>query len=250
MQVKDLATLREGMAAIFAKYGPYAIAVKSQAAYERTLLWQERDEADVARVLNKTLQGLDLIYEEKLCLGDWCWARGAELSAQYNLPFKIHTGYLAGNGNMEIDGVRAAHLSGLIKKYPQTRFVLMHTAYPYGGELAAMAKHFANVYTDLCWAWSIDPHSTTDFVRRMIHAVPSHKVFIFGGDTVWPNAALAFAMQARRGLTRALQAEIREGQLTEREAMALATQLMQANQRACFDIEGVRTRLADYKTRP
>lgn len=245
VQVKDLATLREGMAAIFAKYGPYAIAVKSQAAYQRTLLWQEQNEADVARALNKTLHGLTTSPEEKLCLGDWCWARGAELAAQYNLPFKVHTGYLAGNGNMHIDSVRAAHLSGLIKTYPQTRFVLMHTAYPYGGELAAMAKHYANVYTDLCWAWSIDPHSTVDFVRRMIHTVPSHKIFVFGGDTYWPNAAVAFAMQARAGLTRALQAEIREGQLTEREAMTLATQFMQGNQRACFDIEGVRARLAE-----
>ena len=60
MQVKDLATLSESMAALFAKYGPYAIAVKSQAAYQRTLLWQERGEADVARALNKTLNGLSV----------------------------------------------------------------------------------------------------------------------------------------------------------------------------------------------
>ena len=245
VQVKDLATLREGMAAIFAKYGPYAIAVKSQAAYQRSLHWQDRDkaEAEVAHALTKTLNGLVLGPEEKLCLGDWGWARGAELAAQYNLPFKIHTGYLAGNDNMQIDGIRAAHLGPLIKKYPQTRFVLMHTAYPYSGELAAMAKHYANVYTDMCWAWSIDPHSATDFVRRMIHTVPSHKVFVFGGDTYWPNAAVAFAMQARAGLNRALQAEIHDGHLNEREAIALATQFMQSNQRACFDIEGVRARL-------
>ncbi len=243
VQVKDLPTLREGMAALFAKYGPQAIAVKSQAAYQRTLLWQERSEADVARALNKTVNGLDLSGEEKLCLGDWCWARGAELAAQYNLPFKIHTGYLAGNGNMVIDPVRAAYLSELIRRYPQTRFVLMHTAYPYGGELAAMAKHYANVYVDLCWAWSIDPHSTTDFVHRMIHTVPAHKLFLFGGDTYWPNAAVAFAIQARVGLTRALQSEIDQGQLTEREAIALATRFMQGNQRECFDIEGVRSRL-------
>ena len=243
IQVKNLATLREGMAALFAKYGPTAIAVKSQAAYDRTLLWQERGEAEVANALSKAVHGLTLNEEERLCLGDWGWACGAELCAQYNLPFKIHTGYLAGNGNMQIDGVRAAHLSALIRKYPQTRFVLMHTAYPYSGELAAMAKHYANVYVDLCWAWSIDPHSTTDFVRRMIHTVPSHKLFLFGGDTYWPNAAVAFAMQARAGLTRVLQAEINDGLLTECEAIALADRFMQGNQRECFDIEGVRARL-------
>ena len=35
--------------------------------------------------------------ETHLCLGDWCWARGVDLSIEHNLPFKIHTGYYAGN---------------------------------------------------------------------------------------------------------------------------------------------------------
>ena len=41
----NLATLREAMEALFAKYGPCAIAVKSQHAYRRTLAWQERTDA-------------------------------------------------------------------------------------------------------------------------------------------------------------------------------------------------------------
>jgi hypothetical protein len=37
-----------------------------------------------------------------------------------------------------------------------------------------MAKHYPNVWVDLCWAWSIDPYSSTEFVRRFLHAVPSN----------------------------------------------------------------------------
>ena len=35
----------------------------------------------------------------------------------------------------------------------------MHIAYPYSDELVALAKHYPNVYVDMCWAWSIDPYS-------------------------------------------------------------------------------------------
>jgi predicted TIM-barrel fold metal-dependent hydrolase len=123
-------------------------------------------------------------------------------------------------------------------RYPGTRFVLMHNAYPYGAELIALAKHYPNVYIDMCWAWSIDPLSAGDTLRRAIHAVPSHKVFAFGGDSWWPSASVAYAAQARTWLTRTLEAEVNDGLLTERAAIAYATRLMRTNQLACFDIAG------------
>jgi hypothetical protein len=238
--VEDLSSLRTAMATIFAKHGPTAIAVKSQHAYNRTLRWHERDERDVERALERRLSGAELTEDEQLCLGDWCWARGVELATEHNLPFKIHTGYYAGYGRMPVDRIRGGHLCALLAKYPQARFVLMHIAYPYSDELVALAKHYPNVYVDMCWAWSIDPFSARDFLRRMIHAVPCNKLFAFGGDAFWPHASIAYAAQTRMWLTRTLQAEVDEGLLTEREAIALATRLMRTNQEECFDIEGTR----------
>jgi hypothetical protein len=240
VEIDDLSSLRAGMAAIFAKHGPRAIAVKSQHAYGRTLRWQERDEADAARALSRQLAGHQLAEAEQLCLGDWCLARGVELAIEHNLPFKLHTGYYAGHSRMPIDRVRPGQLCELLARYPTARFVLMHIAYPYNDELVALAKHYPNVYVDMCWAWSVNPLVARDFVRKMLHAVPSHKLFAFGGDTFWPNAAVAYASQARQWLTRALQAEVDEGLLDQRAAISLATRLMRTNQLDCFDIAGTR----------
>jgi len=239
-EVRNLQTLHEAMEAIFAKYAPYAIAVKAQHAYNRTLRWQEREDADAERVLYKILAGEEISEAERLCLGDWGWARGVELAIAHNLPFKIHTGYYAGHSGMPVDRIRGGHLCSLLARYPQAKFVLMHIAYPYSDELVALAKHYPNVYVDLCWAWSIDPYSAVGFVRRMIHAVPANKLFAFGGDTGWPNAAVAYAAQARQWLTRALESEVNDGLMTERQAIAFATRLMRTNQQACFDLEGTR----------
>ena len=242
VEVKDLASLRNALAAIFAKHAPCAIAVKSQHAYNRTLNWVERTDAEAATALNAVLTKT-ADESTRLCLGDWCWARGVELTIEHNLPFKIHTGYYAGNDRMPVSRIPAGNMCALFARYLDAKFVLMHIAYPYNDELVALAKHYRNIWVDFCWAWSIDPYSSRDFLRRCIHAVPSNKLFAFGGDTGWPTSAMAYAMQARNEIRRALEAEIEDGYFTEKQAMAFATQIMHTNQYACFDVDGTRANI-------
>lgn len=245
IEVHTLSDLRRAMEALFDLYAPCAIAVKAQHAYSRTLVWRERTDADAARALDAVLKdSAQVSEEERLCLGDWGWARGVELAIAHRLPFKIHTGYYAGHSRMPVDRIRGGNLCGLLARYLDARFVLMHIAYPYNDELTAIAKHYPNVWVDLCWAWSINPYSACDFVRRFLHAVPANKLFAFGGDTGWPTSSVAYAIQARKWLTRALEAEVQAGDVTERQAMALATRLMQTNQRECFDLDGTRAAIA------
>jgi len=243
--VIDLATLKQGMEAIFAKYAPCAIAVKAQHAYSRTLNWSERSDDDASVALDAVLRkpAAEISVETRLCLGDWCWARGVELSIAHNLPFKIHTGYYAGNNRMPVERIPAGNMCALFSRYLDAKFVLMHIAYPYNDELVALAKHYRNIWVDLCWAWSIDPYSSRDFLRRFLHAVPSNKLFAFGGDTGWPSSTLAYAIQARNEIWRALEGEIAEGYMSEKQAMQIATRIMRDNQFACFDVDGTRANI-------
>ena len=54
--VGDLASLGQAMAGLFDKYGPCAIAVKSQHAYDRTLRWIERSDDDAERALQEQVE--------------------------------------------------------------------------------------------------------------------------------------------------------------------------------------------------
>ena len=245
IEVTDLPSLRRAMEAIFARHAPCAIAVKAQHAYARTLRWIERSDADAAIALDAILRRpkaqVDL--DTWLCLGDWCWARGVELTIEHDLPFKIHTGYYAGNDRMPVEFIPAGNMCALFARYLDAKFVLMHIAYPYCDELVALAKHYRNIWVDLCWAWSIDPYSSRDFVRRFIHAAPINKLFAFGGDTGWPTSAMAYAVQARRGIRAALEAEVADSDLTEKQAMHVASRIMRDNQYDCFDMEGTRANI-------
>ncbi len=238
IEVNNLNSLKNAMMEIFENHARCAIAVKSQHAYNRTLDWTERSDAEASTALNAVLTkpAAEIDEATRLCLGDWCWARGVELATAYNLPFKIHTGYYAGNDRMPVRRIPAGNMCALFARYLNAKFVLMHIAYPYNDELVALAKHYRNIWVDFCWAWSIDPYSSRDFLRRCIHAVPSNKLFAFGGDTGWPTSAMAYAIQARNEIRRALEAEIADGYLSEKQAMAFATRIMRTNQYDCFDI--------------
>jgi uncharacterized protein len=240
IEVHTIEDLRAAITALFRRFSPCAIAVKSQHAYVRTLRWEERSDSEAGHALNLVLAGGEVEEETRLVLGDWCWARGVELAIEHNLPFKLHTGYHAGHSRMPVDWIRAGNLCGLLAHYPEARFVLMHTAYPYTDEIIAIAKHYPNVWVDMCWAWSIDPWSSLAFLRRFLHAVPTNKLFAFGGDTSSPTNTVAYSIQARRWLTRALEAEVTAGDLTEQQAIRIAHRIMHDNQYACFDIEGTR----------
>ena len=144
---------------------------------------------------------------------------------------------------MPISRIPAGNMCDLFARYLDAKFVLMHISYPYTDELVALAKHYRNIWVDLCWAWSIDPYSSRDFLRRFLHAVPSNKLFAFGGDTHWPTSAMAYAIQARNEIRRALEGEIADGYMTEAQAMQIATRIMRDNQYACFDVEGTRANI-------
>jgi len=238
VEVKDLETLRQTLAALFEKYGPWAIAIKSQHAYNRTLRWAEPDEADVQALLRRSVAGESLAQAEKERLGDWCIDRVCEFAVAYNLPFKIHTGYYAGNHRMPVDRIRPGHLCPLLARHPDTRFVLMHIGYPYWEEMIALAKHYRNAWVDLCWAWAVNPRASGQFLRSYLRAAPINKLFAFGGDTAHPRMAVAFAIQARQGLARALQAEVDEGLLTEPQALEILRRLLAENALDCFDHAG------------
>src|SRR5690606_33042247 len=51
LRVSDLASLESALEALVAKYGPVAIALKTNHAYGRTLAWEARPPVDVSRAL-------------------------------------------------------------------------------------------------------------------------------------------------------------------------------------------------------
>lgn len=222
----------------FAKHAPAAVALKSTAAYSRRLDIAPTPAELAAPAFARCLSEPDNISppERKLLedhLFHYCMGKAQE----YRLPVKLHTGYHTGAGYMRLHDVRKnpSDMCALLQRYPQINFIIMHISYPYQDETIALAKHYANAYIDLCWAWILNPSVCVRFLKDFLMAAPANKILTFGGDYGAVENVPGHARIARLGLAQALTELTEEGWLCEEELEPLIRRLMIGNAEALFD---------------
>jgi uncharacterized protein len=235
----DLAGAHRIIDHYFEKYGRYAVAVKSQVAYSRRLDFADVPAEQAAEPFRKLLAREPVTEEERKAADDHVFWYCVRRATAMGLPVKLHTGYYAGQDNMPMDRVSAnpGDVSALLRRAPDTTFVLMHIGYPFQEQMIALAKHYHNAVIDMCWAWIINPVASGRFLRDFIAAAPANKLLTFGGDYAPVEPVVGHAILARQGITRALQQSVADGHLSTADAVALVEPLMRGNAHRIFRIE-------------
>ncbi|MCD6290401.1 MAG: amidohydrolase family protein [Anaerolineae bacterium] len=221
----------------FERYGEEAVAIKNNCPYWRSLYFEDVPPERAASAFEKRYKrGQPLEPGELKALQDATFHHCLRRAAEHDLPVQIHTGYLAGNRNLDLNRIRPSLLTNLFVQYPDVRFDLFHTGYPYQGEIASLAKNFPNVYVDLCWAWIVDPYATRRALQTFLGTVPANKIFAFGGDVRMADGVYGHARIARWGIAWALTEMIDEGYLGQDDAAAIAEMLLYDNARTFFGL--------------
>ena len=240
--VTTLNEWHEAMDYFFDRFGPRAIAVKSQGAYTRRLNYAKVDENEAAPLAVRYLQEQSAITTGELhTLQDHLFHYCVDKAREYHLPVKLHTGYFAGSGWMPLERPHhnAQDLCPILNAHKDTKFVLMHIDYPYQDEIIALAKHYPNAYVDMCWAWIINPQACVRFLKEFIMAAPACKLTVFGGDYCAVEMVVGHAAIARRGIVQAFTELIQEGWVTESEAPDLIERIMRGNAHELYDYDRV-----------
>ncbi len=237
--VRDLADWHRVIDWWFATYGPWAVAVKSQAAYSRNIDFADVAAEDVEGIFTKTINGdpVDPVDEKRL--QDHLFWYCARKATEYDLPVKLHTGYYAGDNYMPMGRLmgNADAAADLCRSDPDTRFVFMHINYPFYEDLIAVAKHYTNCYVDMCWAWILSPVAANRFLMQYLVTAPANKVLTFGGDYIPVEPVVGHAALARRGITSALTQIVDEGWLDCTAALDLVDPIMRGNARTLFGLD-------------
>jgi len=144
------------------------------------------------------------------------------------MPVLIHTGYLAGNMS-DLRLMSPLPLTTLFLRFRNTRFDLFHAGWPYHDLMAALGKHYPNVWLNFCWAWTMCPKAMEDALDMWLDAVPYCKIFGFGGDHSTPFNAYGYAMQARECIARVLERRIERGDMDLDLAKRVARAIMLEN---------------------
>jgi predicted TIM-barrel fold metal-dependent hydrolase len=225
----------------FELWAPTAVAIKNQVAYWRSLEFDNVREEDAAPLFEKWLvRHEEIPAAGKKAVQDFTFHHCIRRAIDYNLPIKIHTGYHAWNNYSDPSWFQPKDLARLFRRYPRARFDLFHIGYPEQMDVVALAKHYANVSVDMCWAWLLDSGASLDFLRHCLAALPSNKVFGFGGDYGYPDCVYGHGKLARDGVALVLTEAVRECRMTRNDAMEIARRWLRDNAMEMFRIESKR----------
>ena len=213
------------------------VAVKTALAYQRTLKFNNISKERAQTVFNTLLREEVVTADEIKALQDFMMHRVLDLAKEFDLPVQIHTGLQAGNGN-DITNSNPTHLINLFMEYPEVNFCLLHSSYPYGGELSVLAKNFPNVFIDMCWTPVISPAYSIRYLDEWLETVPANKIMVFGGDYSVVELVYAHSVFARRIVAKVLIEKVKTGYFSEEEAKHIARKLLRENALEIFKLKG------------
>jgi hypothetical protein len=178
-------------------------SLKVGTAYGRDIAIEEHPgkEADTALLAMNSNQVLNT----SLAVTDFVHDLAAEACAEKGLPMQIHTGYLAGNTlENELHKTYAARMERFLARHPGTRFDLFHGSFPQWGEVLTLARHYPNVFVNMCWVPSTSESIAEAMLTAALDAVPVNKI-MYGGDAHSPEMAYGVAQLFRGIVERVLE---------------------------------------------
>jgi len=205
-------------------------SLKTSAAYFRSLYYEDVTKEKAEEIFNMILSSKEkeIAFDQIKPLSDYMMHRMLDLALKYHKPVQIHTGLQAGDGNYIMNS-NPALLANLFLKYRDVQFVLFHGGYPYGGEIASLAKNFRNVYLDLCWIYIISPSYSERYLHEWLETVPANKIMALGGDFENVENINGHLLFARQVIARVLSAKVRDGYFSEQEAIRVAQMILHDN---------------------
>jgi hypothetical protein len=202
-----------------------AVCLKNSLAYSRTLDFKDVPYKKAKGLFEKSSDTLSDM--EKKMLQDFMFHWIIKKSIEAGLPIQIHTGYLAGNGNI-LENSQPMKLNHLILNYPKAKFVLFHGGYPWTSEFSALGKMFPNVYLDLVWLPQISREAAVRALDEMLDCVPYNK-FFWGGDCHLIEESAGSLEFGKDVVAQVLAARVERGLMTEEVALDVALKIFREN---------------------
>lgn len=214
-----------------------AAGYKVGAAYSRGIDFPDVPRGDAERVFCRLRAKVSSAVSDtdREALENYLLRRAVEACIENDLPVVIHTGYQAGVHN-DIRNARATHLWSLLRDYPQARFDLFHGSFPYVEDMVVLGKYFENVSLNMCWMHIMSPEISRRALAAWLDAVPATKIFAFGGDYLVVEKVYGHLKLARADVALVLAKKVRQGRMTESEALKVARLLFHDNAVAWYKL--------------
>jgi predicted TIM-barrel fold metal-dependent hydrolase len=198
-----------------------AVCLKSTLAYQRTLRFDRVPKERAEKTFGK--RRTTLSSKEIKDFEDFIMWRLCELSAQYELPFQIHT------GQARIQSSNPMLLVDMIEANLKTKFILFHGGYPWVGESAVIVqRHAHHVWLDSVWLPMLSYSTAKRAYHEWLDAFPSNRI-MWGADCNHAEGIYGATELTRRCIAEVLAEKVDRGDLIEEHALRIGKQILRDN---------------------
>jgi uncharacterized protein len=214
---------------ILAKKAAGCVALKSASAYDRGLDFAVTSRDQAQKVFKAA--GLGPSESEIKAFADYVFGEICQAAADFDLPLQCHTGL------GQLDKTSAIHLFALIKKYPETKFVLLHGSYPWLDDLLGLVHNFPNVYPDLCWLPLISTAASRRFLEELLDVGVLDRI-CWGCDTIGSEESFGALLAIKAVLADVLSRRVQAGYYSLHDAKTICWQILSNNAKGIYPVSG------------
>ena len=218
-----------------------AIAVKFEAAYLRSLEFDDPAQAEAARVYSASRRAAppDASYKN---LQDYIFRYIASECGRLGLTVHLHTS-AGGGGYFHIAEGNPLGLESVLNdpKLRKTNFVMLHGGWPFTREVAALLSK-PNAYADFsAQTFTNYPRAVAGAIREWLEYAPEKVLFAtdaypFSEEMYWEEAGWVAATTGRQALGLALTEMMHDGEITRARALEIAHMVLRDNARKLYNL--------------
>ncbi|TDL27641.1 hypothetical protein BD410DRAFT_782772 [Rickenella mellea] len=140
------------------------------------------------------------------------------IAGEHNKPIQFHTGL--GDNDIILSRSSPSHMQPIIRGYPNTQFILLHSSYPYTREAGYLTAVYPNVYLDIGEVFPfLSASGQREVVRQTLELCPMNKVMWSTDGHYWPETYYLATLQARQALYDVLSDFVEKAELSESQAV-------------------------------
>ncbi len=197
----------------------HQVGLKNALAYDRSVDFDDVDEGQARRAWGRP----DPTPQQRKAFGDVVVDRLCRLAGERNVPVQMHL------GTAQIRGSHPINAAGLIERHPNTRFLLMHLAFPWSRELLALAFVYRNIWLDLTWSALLSPTFFKQSLHEAIEVLPDQSRLMIGGDNWHVEETYGAIRLMRRLIGEVLQEKVDNGYFRLEDGKRLAREILSEN---------------------
>jgi uncharacterized protein len=219
-----------------------AIAVKFEAAYLRSLEFDDPAQAEAARVYSVSRRAAPSDASYKL-LQDYIFRYIASECGRLGLAVHLHSA-AGGGGYFHVAEGNPLRLESVLNdpKLRKTNFVMLHGGWPFTREVTALLSK-PNAYTDFsAQTFTNYPRAVAGVIRDWLEWAPEKVMFAtdaypYSDQMYWEEAGWVATMTGRQALGLALTEMMHDGEINRARAVEIARMVLRDNARKLYNLK-------------